>query len=104
MHFEAEEEYMIDDGVSIDTSQLYQIRCTFCLGTGVHPATMKSLSHSACPTCRGIGIVKLESSLNHYKHCPLCEGNGRESNSEMPSPCRSCGGGGIILSSLSDAG
>ena len=100
MHFEAEEEYMIDDSVSIDTSQVYQIRCTFCLGTGVHPATMKSLSHSACPTCQGVGIMNLKFSLDQYKHCPLCDGSGRETDSGIPSPCSSCKGGGIVLSSV----
>jgi DnaJ-class molecular chaperone len=104
MHEEPEEAYLIDDSITIDTSQQYQIRCVLCSGTGVHPATMKSLSFIPCPACRGRGIIELESSLNNYHQCPLCEGSGREPKSEVPSPCRSCGGRGIILYSMPNAG
>jgi DnaJ-class molecular chaperone len=96
MHEEPEDEYLYDVSVSIDTSKQNEIKCIFCAGTGVHPGTMKSLSHRPCPTCQGKGILELKSSRSLYHHCPRCEGSGREPASMIPDPCSTCGGYGII--------
>ncbi len=98
MHEDPEDEYVSEDNISIDTSKQYQIKCAFCSGTGVHPGTMKLLSHNPCPTCQGKGILELTSSRNYYHHCPHCEGSGREPDSAAPEPCSACRGYGIVQS------
>ena len=99
MHDEPEDVYESEGSTSIDYSTQYRVKCAFCSGTGVHPATMKSLSHGQCPVCTGRGIIELKTSRDRYHHCHTCDGSGRGTGSEDPVPCSDCQGTGIVKKS-----
>jgi DnaJ-class molecular chaperone len=96
MHEGMEDEYINGEYEEADTSGPFHVDCAFCSGTGVHPGTMKSLTHDRCPTCQGKGILHFEGSRNNYNPCPRCEGTGREPESASIKPCRACDGYGIV--------
>ena len=98
MHEEPEEEFIDGEHDESDTSGPFNIDCAFCVGTGVHPGTMRSLTHSHCPTCQGKGILKLTANRNDYGPCPRCKDTGREPDSTKIKPCHTCGGYGIVKS------
>jgi len=96
MHDVPEHEYIDDDRDRPDTSGHFHIDCAFCRGTGVHLATMKSLTHAVCPACQGKGILEFAGSRKDYSACRWCEGAGREPDPKTIAPCRACHGYGIL--------
>jgi DnaJ-class molecular chaperone len=79
-----------------ETPGPFNADCAFCTGTGVHPASMKSLSFEQCPACRGQGIIRFTQNRSDYDVCPQCHGSGKDTASTIPSPCRGCRGSGIV--------
>lgn len=92
---------IIEEDDEIDTPGPFSINCAFCSGTGVHPATMKSLAHEHCPICQGTGMLEVPVSRKDTSNCNQCGGNGKEINAESIQPCRLCGGYGILQSAIS---
>jgi len=79
-----------------DTPGPFNADCAFCTGTGVHPASMKSLAFERCPACQGQGIIRFALSRGDYDICPQCSGSGKDNASAAPNPCRACQGSGIV--------
>ena len=97
MHDELEQEYIEEEYDAVDTSGPFHIDCAFCSGTGVHPGTMKSLTHRHCPICQGKGMLQITGSRKDIDVCAQCGGTGRDLNSTPVEPCRVCGGYGLVL-------
>ncbi len=74
----------------------FNVDCAFCAGTGVHPASMKSLTFEQCPACLGQGIIRFPLSRSEYDTCPQCHGGGKANSSPSPYPCPACQGYGIV--------
>ena len=96
MHEEPEDEFIDGEHEHLDTSGPFQIDCAFCGGTGVHPGTMKSLTHAQCPVCKGKGILKFTANRNDYHSCLQCGGRGIAPDSTGILPCPACGGYGMV--------
>jgi DnaJ-class molecular chaperone len=98
MHEGPEPEYVDEDPGIADSTTPFQLDCAFCNGTGVHPGTMNSLTHTPCPVCRGKGIRHFHNGRDYYTTCRRCEGSGRQTGRTPPEPCRACHGCGIVES------
>ena len=96
MHYLPDEYYIVDEADKLNTPGPFHIDCAFCIGTGVHPGTMKLLNHSQCPICWGTGMVHFKSNRKDFSTCPHCLGKGREPEPESIQPCKNCGGKGIV--------
>jgi len=95
VHDVLEEDYLnLDQFIDYDAPQ-FKMDCAFCNGTGVHPATMKSLTFESCPVCEGKGMIEIMAKRRDFEVCAQCSGSGKEPNSSPIQPCRVCGGLGI---------
>jgi len=66
--------------------------CSTCGGSGSQPGT----SRRTCPTCMGAGsIAQGKGFMQIAQPCPTCRGEGTIN----PSPCRVCGGNGVVQKS-----
>jgi DnaJ-class molecular chaperone len=96
MHEELIPEDIEEEYTPPDNLDSFRMACTFCKGTGVHPATMKSLAHALCPTCKGRGILDFRGNRYSFRTCWRCGGTGREFQSASIRPCHTCRGYGIV--------
>jgi len=65
------------------------VACSACSGSGAQPGT----SQRTCPTCMGSGsVAQGKGFMQVAQACPTCRGVG----SINPSPCRTCGGNGLV--------
>ena len=96
MHELPEENYIDDGRGGDDSSGQFHIDCAYCHGTGVNPATMKSLTHSQCPVCHGDGMLELTGKRQDFNACRSCGGTGREPDTKTIAPCRACQGRGVL--------
>lgn len=98
MHEEEIPEYINEDELPMDDFNYFRRACAFCRGTGVHPATMKLLSHQRCPVCEGKGVLEYNSNRRNYNnHCHRCDATGREPQTTDIIPCKECKGYGRML-------
>jgi molecular chaperone DnaJ len=68
------------------------VTCSTCGGSGSQPGTTRR----TCPTCMGAGSVsKGKGFMQFAQTCSTCHGEGTIN----PSPCRICGGRGIVQKS-----
>jgi molecular chaperone DnaJ len=66
-----------------------EVNCTACGGSGAQPGTKPQ----TCGTCRGSGTVSQGRGFMQFSQtCPACQGEGTIN----PSPCRTCGGRGVV--------
>ena len=66
-----------------------EVTCSTCGGSGAQPGT----SRRTCPTCGGSGrISQGRGFMQIAQPCPTCRGEGTIN----PSPCRNCGGRGVV--------
>jgi molecular chaperone DnaJ len=66
-----------------------EVTCQECSGSGAQPGT----SRRTCPTCMGAGSVSHGTGfLRIPQACSTCRGEGTIN----PSPCRNCGGNGVV--------
>jgi molecular chaperone DnaJ len=66
--------------------------CSTCNGTGAQPGT----SRRTCPTCMGSGsVAQGRGFMKIAQPCSTCRGEGTIN----PSPCRACGGIGVVRKS-----
>lgn len=69
-----------------------EVTCSTCGGSGSQPGT----SRRTCPTCMGSGsIAQGKGFMQIAQPCPTCHGEGTIN----PSPCRACGGNGVVQKS-----
>jgi len=68
------------------------VTCSTCSGSGSQPGT----SRRTCPTCMGSGsIAQGRGFMQSAQTCATCRGEGTIN----PSPCRTCGGRGVVQKS-----
>ncbi len=96
MHEDWDPGHVYESVVFEETSGPFNTDCAFCAGTGVHPASMKSLTFKLCPVCQGKGIIRFALSRSDYNKCPQCHGSGKDTTPTTPSPCHACQGYGIV--------
>ncbi len=82
----------LEDAILGKTMQIdlqREVTCSTCAGSGSQPGT----SRRTCPTCKGTGAVSQGRGFMQFaQQCPACRGEGTIN----PSPCRTCGGRGVV--------